>query len=87
MVRLDAEQYMEKHARGAHLSWRSSRLPWATRKAGSSRNPSRRRPYSVILFDEIEKAHRTTSERALRGSWTSGRLTDGQAARWTSRTP
>ncbi|MDE2571925.1 MAG: ATP-dependent Clp protease ATP-binding subunit [bacterium] len=55
MVRLDMSEYMEAHA--------SSRLLGAPpgyvghEEAGLLTEPVRRRPYSVVLFDEIEKAH------------------------------
>jgi len=45
----------------------------------------RRRPYSVILFDEVEKAHSDVWNVLLQ-VLDDGRLTDGQDARWTSRT-
>jgi len=55
MVRLDMSEYMEAHA--------ASRLLGAPpgyvghEEAGLLTEPVRRRPYSVVLFDEIEKAH------------------------------
>ena len=55
MVRLDMSEYMEPHA--------ASRLLGAPpgyvghEEAGLLTEPVRRRPYSVVLFDEIEKAH------------------------------
>ncbi|TAM91657.1 ATP-dependent Clp protease ATP-binding subunit [bacterium] len=55
MVRLDMSEYMEGHA--------ASRLLGAPpgyvghEEAGLLTEPVRRRPYSVVLFDEIEKAH------------------------------
>jgi len=44
----------------------------------------RRRPYAVILFDEIEKAHPDVFNILLQ-VMDDGRLTDAKGARWTSR--
>ena len=49
----------------------------ATRKAGSFREAVRRKPYSVILFDEIEKAHGDVFNVLLQ-VLDDGRITDGQ---------
>ena len=46
-------------------------------EGGSSPRPVRRKPYSVVLFDEVEKAHRTCSTSCCR-YWTDGRITDSQ---------
>jgi len=49
----------------------------ATKKAGNSRKPFGRRPYSVVLFDEIEKAHHDIFNVLLQ-ILDDGRLTDNQ---------
>ncbi len=54
MVRIDMSEYMEKHS--------VSRLMGASgyvgyNKGGQLTEAVRRKPYAVILFDEIEKAH------------------------------
>ena len=50
---------------------------WATTKAASLTEAVRRRPYSVVLFDEIEKAHPEVFNVLLQ-VLDDGRLTDGQ---------
>jgi ATP-dependent Clp protease ATP-binding subunit ClpB len=75
MIRLDMSEYMEKHT--------VSRLVGAPpgyvgyEEGGQLTEPVRRRPYSVILFDEVEKAHPDVWN-ALLQVLDDGRLTDGQ---------
>ncbi len=75
MVRLDMSEYMEKHA--------VSRLVGAPpgyvgyEEGGQLTEAVRRRPYSVVLLDEIEKAHPDVFN-ALLQVMDDGRLTDGQ---------
>jgi ATP-dependent Clp protease ATP-binding subunit ClpB len=75
MVRLDMSEYMEKHT--------VSRLVGAPpgyvgyEEGGQLTESVRRRPYSVVLFDEIEKAHPEVFN-ALLQILDDGRLTDGQ---------
>jgi ATP-dependent Clp protease ATP-binding subunit ClpB len=75
MVRIDMSEYMEKHA--------VSRLVGAPpgyvgyEEGGQLSEAVRRRPYSVILFDEIEKAHADVFNILLQ-VLDDGRLTDGQ---------
>jgi ATP-dependent Clp protease ATP-binding subunit ClpB len=75
MVRLDMSEYMEKHS--------VSRLVGAPpgyvgyEEGGQLTEPVRRRPYSVILFDEVEKAHADVWNVLLQ-VLDDGRLTDGQ---------
>jgi ATP-dependent Clp protease ATP-binding subunit ClpB len=75
MVRLDMSEYMEKHT--------VSRLVGAPpgyvgyEEGGQLTEAVRRRPYSVVLLDEIEKAH-TDVFNALLQVMDDGRLTDGQ---------
>jgi len=75
MVRLDMSEYMERHA--------VSRLVGAPpgyvgyEEGGSLTEAVRRRPYQVILFDEIEKAHQDVFNILLQ-VLDDGRLTDGQ---------
>jgi len=83
MIRIDMSEYQEKHAVARLIG----ALPatWASRRAASSPRRCGRRPYAVVLFDEIEKAHPDVFN-ALLQILDDGRLTDGRAARWTSRT-
>ena len=75
MVRLDMSEYMEKHT--------VSRLVGAPpgyvgyEEGGQLTEAVRRRPYRVVLFDEIEKAHPDVFNILLQ-ILEDGRLTDGQ---------
>lgn len=75
MVRIDMSEYMEKHA--------VSRLVGAPpgyvgyEQGGVLTEEVRRRPYSVLLFDEVEKAHPDVFNILLQ-VLDDGRLTDGQ---------
>ena len=75
MVRIDMSEYMEKHA--------VSRLVGAPpgyvgyEEGGQLTEAVRRRPYSVVLLDEIEKAHPDVFNILLQ-VLEDGRLTDGQ---------
>jgi ATP-dependent Clp protease ATP-binding subunit ClpB len=74
-----AHRHVRVHgeAFGRHAS--SGRRPdtWDTRRAATSRRIVRRKPYCVILFDEIEKAHPDVFNVLLQ-VLDDGRLTDGQ---------
>jgi ATP-dependent Clp protease ATP-binding subunit ClpB len=75
MVRIDMSEYMEKHA--------VSRLVGAPpgyvgyEEGGQLTEAVRRRPYSVVLLDEVEKAHADVFNILLQ-VMDDGRLTDGQ---------
>ncbi len=75
MVRVDMSEYMEKHA--------VSRLVGAPpgyvgyEEGGQLTEAVRRRPYSVVLLDEVEKAHPDVFNTLLQ-VMDDGRLTDGQ---------
>lgn len=75
VVRIDMSEYMEKHA--------VSRLVGAPpgyvgyEEGGQLTEAVRRKPYSVVLFDEIEKAHQDVFNILLQ-VLDDGRLTDGQ---------
>jgi ATP-dependent Clp protease ATP-binding subunit ClpB len=75
MVRIDMSEYMEKHA--------VSRLVGAPpgyvgyEEGGQLTEAVRRRPYSVVLLDEVEKAHPDVFNIMLQ-VMDDGRLTDGQ---------
>lgn len=55
MIRLDMSEYMERHA-VARLIWSPPGYIWYE-EWGQLTEAVRRKPYSVILFDEVEKAH------------------------------
>jgi ATP-dependent Clp protease ATP-binding subunit ClpB len=75
MIRIDMSEYMERHS--------VSRLIGAPpgyvghEEGGQLTEPVRRRPYSVILFDEVEKAHPDVFNTLLQ-LLDDGRLTDSQ---------
>jgi ATP-dependent Clp protease ATP-binding subunit ClpB len=75
MIRIDMSEYMERHS--------VSRLIGAPpgyvghEEGGQLTEPVRRRPYSVVLFDEVEKAHPDVFNTLLQ-LLDDGRLTDSQ---------
>ncbi|HEU4382199.1 MAG TPA: ATP-dependent chaperone ClpB [Anaeromyxobacteraceae bacterium] len=75
MVRLDMSEYMEKHAVARLIGAPPGYVGYE--EGGQLTEAVRRRPYSVILFDEIEKAHRDVFNVLLQ-ILDDGRLTDGQ---------
>ncbi|MEM1416793.1 MAG: ATP-dependent chaperone ClpB [Myxococcota bacterium] len=75
MVRLDMSEYMEKHAVSRLIGAPPGYVGYD--EGGQLTEPVRRRPYSVILFDEIEKAHPDVWNVLLQ-VLDDGRLTDGQ---------
>ena len=75
MVRLDMSEYMEKHAVSRLIGAPPGYVGYE--EGGQLTEPVRRRPYSVILFDEVEKAHQDVWNVLLQ-VLDDGRLTDGQ---------
>jgi ATP-dependent Clp protease ATP-binding subunit ClpB len=75
MVRIDMSEYMEKHAVSRLIGAPPGYVGYE--EGGQLTEPVRRRPYSVILFDEIEKAHPDVWNTLLQ-VLDDGRLTDGQ---------
>jgi ATP-dependent Clp protease ATP-binding subunit ClpB len=75
MIRLDMSEYMEKHSVSRLIGAPPGYVGYD--EGGQLTEPVRRRPYSVILFDEIEKAHPDVWN-ALLQVLDDGRLTDGQ---------
>jgi ATP-dependent Clp protease ATP-binding subunit ClpB len=75
LVRLDMSEYMEKHAVARMLGAPPGYIGYE--EGGQLTEAVRRRPYSVILFDEIEKAHPDVFNVLLQ-ILDDGRLTDGQ---------
>ncbi|HSU39771.1 MAG TPA: AAA family ATPase, partial [Polyangiaceae bacterium] len=75
MIRIDMSEYMEKHAVSRLIGAPPGYVGYD--EGGQLTEPVRRRPYSVILFDEIEKAHPDVFN-ALLQVLDDGRLTDGQ---------
>ena len=75
MVRLDMSEYMEKHTVSRLIGAPPGYVGYE--EGGQLTEAVRRRPYSVVLFDEIEKAHPEVFN-ALLQILDDGRLTDGQ---------
>ncbi|HET9554926.1 MAG TPA: AAA family ATPase, partial [Anaeromyxobacteraceae bacterium] len=75
MVRLDMSEYMEKHAVARLIGAPPGYVGYE--EGGQLTEAVRRRPYAVVLFDEIEKAHRDVFNVLLQ-ILDDGRLTDGQ---------
>lgn len=75
MVRLDMSEYMEKHTVARLVGAPPGYVGYE--EGGQLTEAVRRRPYSVVLFDEIEKAHNEVFNVLLQ-VLDDGRLTDGQ---------
>src|SRR5229473_3711438 len=75
MVRLDMSEYMEKHSVARMIGAPPGYVGYE--EGGQLTEAVRRRPYSVILFDEIEKAHPDVFNILLQ-ILDEGRLTDSQ---------
>ncbi|MCE1248665.1 MAG: ATP-dependent chaperone ClpB [Firmicutes bacterium] len=75
MTRIDMSEYMEKHAVSRLIGAPPGYVGYD--EGGQLTEAVRRRPYSVILFDEIEKAHNDVFNVLLQ-ILDDGRLTDGQ---------
>ncbi len=75
LIRLDMSEYMEKHAVSRMIGAPPGYVGYE--EGGQLTEAVRRRPYSVILFDEIEKAHPDVFNLLLQ-VLDDGRLTDSQ---------
>jgi len=75
MVRIDMSEYGEKHSVSRLIGAPPGYVGYG--EGGQLTEAIRRRPYSVILFDEIEKAHPEVFDVLLQ-VLDDGRLTDGQ---------
>ena len=75
MARLDMSEYMEKHAVARMIGAPPGYVGYE--EGGALTEAVRRRPYQVVLFDEIEKAHPDVFNLLLQ-VLDDGRLTDGQ---------
>ncbi len=75
MIRIDMSEYMEKHSVARLIGAPPGYVGYE--QGGQLTEAVRRRPYSVILFDEVEKAH-TDVFNLLLQLLDDGRLTDGQ---------
>lgn len=84
LVRIDMSEYMEKFSVSRLIGAPPGYVGYE--EGGQLTEAVRRRPYSVILFDEIEKRTRTCSTFCCRCSTTAASPTR-RAEPWTSRTP
>ncbi len=75
MVRIDMSEYMEKHSVARLIGAPPGYVGYE--EGGALTEAVRRRPYQVVLFDEIEKAHPDVFNILLQ-VLDDGRLTDGQ---------
>ena len=75
MVRIDMSEYMEKHSVARLIGAPPGYVGYD--EGGQLSEAVRRRPYSVILLDELEKAHPDVFNVLLQ-VFDDGRLTDGQ---------
>ena len=75
LIRLDMSEYMERHAVSRLIGAPPGYVGYE--EGGQLTEAVRRRPYSVVLFDEIEKAHADVFNSLLQ-VLDDGRLTDGQ---------
>ena len=75
MVRLDISEYMEKHSVARLIGAPPGYVGYE--EGGALTEAVRRRPYQVVLFDEVEKAHPDVFNVLLQ-VLDDGRLTDGQ---------
>jgi ATP-dependent Clp protease ATP-binding subunit ClpB len=75
MIRIDMSEYMEKHTVARLIGAPPGYVGYE--EGGQLSEAVRRKPYSVILFDEIEKAHHDVFNVLLQ-VLDDGRLTDGQ---------
>jgi ATP-dependent Clp protease ATP-binding subunit ClpB len=78
MIRIDMSEYQEKHTVARLIGAPPGYVGFE--EGGHLTEAVRRRPYSVILFDEIEKAHHDVFNVMLQ-ILDDGRLTDGQGRR------
>jgi ATP-dependent Clp protease ATP-binding subunit ClpB len=75
MIRIDMSEYMEKHAVARMVGAPPGYVGYE--EGGQLSEQVRRRPYSVVLFDEVEKAHPDVFNMLLQ-ILDDGRMTDGQ---------
>ncbi|MEJ5256709.1 MAG: ATP-dependent Clp protease ATP-binding subunit [Fervidobacterium sp.] len=75
LIRIDMSEYMEKHSVARLIGAPPGYVGYE--EGGQLTEQVRRRPYSVVLFDEIEKAHHEVFNVLLQ-LFDDGRLTDGK---------
>ena len=83
MVRIDMTEYMEKFSVSRLIGAPPGYVGYE--EGGQLTEAVRRKPYSVVLFDEVEKAHPDVFNILLQ-VLDDGRITEVRAVPWTSRT-
>ena len=84
MVRIDMSEYMEKYSVSRLIGAPPGYVGYE--EGGQLTEAVRRRPYSVVLFDEIEKAHPDVFN-VFRKCWMMDESRIHRAVRWISKTP
>jgi len=84
LIQLDMSEYMEKHTVSRLVGSPPGYVGYE--EGGQLTEAVRRKPFSVVLFDEVEKATPTCSTRSSR-SWRTVVSPTPRGARSTSRTP
>ena len=84
MVRIDMTEYMEKFSVSRLIGAPPGYVGYE--EGGQLTEAVRRKPYSVILFDEVEKAHPDVFKSCCR-YWMTAESQIRRAERWTSRIP
>ena len=77
MIRLDMSEYMEKHSVSKLIGAPPGYIGYDDNAGGQLTEKVRRKPYSVVLFDEVEKAHPDVFNVLLQ-ILDDGRLTDSK---------
>lgn len=83
LIRIDMSEYMEQHSVARLIGAPPGYV--GHDEGGQLTEAVRRKPYTIILFDEVEKAHQQVMNILLQ-LLDDGRLTDSKGARWTSPT-
>ena len=84
MIRIDMSEYMEKFSVSRLIGAPPGYVGYD--QGGQLTEAVRRRPYSVVLFDEVERPIPTCSTYCFR-CWTTEGSRTARAGRWISRTP
>ena len=84
LIRVDMSEYMEKHSVSKMIGSPPGYVGFE--EGGQLSEKVRTNPYSVVLFDEIEKAHSDVFNILLQ-VLDDGHITDSREERWISRTP
>ena len=84
MVRIDMSEYQERHTVSRLIGAPPGYVGYE--EGGQLTEAVRRRPYSVVLLDEIEKAHPDAFNVLLAACWTTGGSRMDRGGRWTSAT-